>query len=112
MKIFSVDEKEGNHITAFNSHFLLTRLVKTASTTHIGLVFLEPGAKIGFHKAVVPQVLLVLDGEGFVRSDTQDNHPIKKRQAVSWDKDEGHETSTETGLTAIIIEAEEMNISS
>lgn len=109
MKIFSVVEIEGSLITAFESNFHLTRLVKTTSATHISMVSLEPGEKIGFHKAVVPQILLVLDGEGFVRSDTQANHLIKKGQAVSWEKDEGHETSTETGLTAIIIEAEELD---
>ncbi|WP_342527706.1 cupin [Chryseomicrobium sp. FSL W7-1435] len=110
MMVFSIIEKEGDLITAFESNFHLTRLVKTTSATHISMVSLEPGTKIGFHKAVVPQVLLVIDGEGFVRTDTQDNQPIKKGQAVSWDKDEGHETITETGLAAIVIEAEELNL--
>lgn len=108
VKVYSFDKENGKRITAFDSNFFLTRIAKTESATHTGVVFLEPGEIIGFHEAVVPQILLVIEGEGWVRSDTQEKQRIKKGEAVSWAKGEGHETTTEKGLTAVIIEAEEL----
>ncbi|ANU12645.1 hypothetical protein B481_1316 [Planococcus halocryophilus Or1] len=108
MRFYSFNKENGKRITAFNSNFIMTRIAKTESATHTGIVFLNPGETIGFHQAVVPQILLVIEGEGWVRSYTQEKQRIKKGEAVSWAKGEGHETTTENGLTALIIEAEEL----
>ena len=43
-----------------------------------------------------------------MRSDMQEKQRIKKGEGVSWAKGEGHETTTEKGSTALIIEAEEL----
>ncbi|WKA56555.1 cupin [Planococcus shixiaomingii] len=108
MKVYTFEKESGKHITAFNSSFVMTRIARTESATHVGMVFLEPGETIGFHKAVVPQLLLVIEGEGWVRSDMHQKRLIKKGEAVSWTKGEGHETTTESGLTALVIEAEDL----
>lgn len=63
MKVYSFNKENGKRITAFNSNFILTRNAKTESATHTGVVFLEPGEVIGFHQAVVPQILLVIEGK-------------------------------------------------
>ena len=63
MKVYSFNKENGKRITAFDSNFILTRIAKTESATHTGVVFLESGEIIGFHEAVVPQILLVIEGE-------------------------------------------------
>jgi hypothetical protein len=67
---------------------------------------------IGYHQAVVPQLLLVISGEGFVRGEDEAIYSIKAGEAAFWIKDEFHETTTKTGLTAIVIESEELDPSS
>lgn len=109
MIVYSFNKEKGKRITAFDSNFILTRIAKTESATHTRIVFLEPKEIIEFHGAVVPKILLVIEGGGWVRSDTQKKRQrIKKEEAVSGAKGEGHETTTEKGLTALIIEAEEL----
>lgn len=100
MQIFHFTKESGTHITKFNSDFVMSRIVKTEMPAHIGCVHLEAGGVIGYHKAVIPQLLLVVSGEDQVM------HKINKGEAAFWIKGEYHETSTNGGLTAIIIESE------
>ena len=70
---------------------------------------LETQGLVGFHHAVVPQLLLVVNGEGWVRGDDDFKVNVKIGDAVYWAIGEGHETGTDKGLTAIVIESEELN---
>ncbi|MCM3733623.1 cupin [Fictibacillus nanhaiensis] len=109
MKIFNFNKEVGKHITKFDSDFVISRIIQTDKPAHIGCMHLEKDGFIGYHQAVVPQLLLVVGGEGFVRGEDDAFHPIKAGEAAFWIKDEYHETSTKTGLTAIVIESEELN---
>ncbi len=106
MKIFQFSKESGFHITKFNSDFVMSRIVKTEKPSHIGCVHLQAGGVIGFHQAVVPQLLLVVSGAGEVCGEDKVIHKVKTGDAVFWIKGEYHETSTNGGLTAIIIESE------
>lgn len=86
----------------------MSRIVKTEKPTQIGCMHLEANGIVGFHQAVIPQLLIVVDGEGWVRSDNELKVNIKSNDVVFWGKGEGHETATATGLTAIVIESEEL----
>ena len=46
-----------------------------------------------------------MEGQGWVRGDADEKHAIKGGQAAFWENDEWHESGTETGMTAVIIEA-------
>ena len=55
------------------------------------------------------QVLLaVVEGTGWVSGEDGEPHPISAGEAAFWDADEERETWTDVGLTAIVIEAEEL----
>jgi quercetin dioxygenase-like cupin family protein len=84
----------------------MSRIVKTEKPTQIGCMHLEANGIVGFHQAVISQLLIVVDGEGWVRSDNELKINIKANDIVIWGKGEGHETATATGLTAIGIESE------
>lgn len=62
---------------------------------------LEPGGRIGMHPADVPQILAVIEG-----SARANGRALAPGQAVYWEQGEEHETTTEDGLTAVIIEGE------
>lgn len=109
LEFFRFDKEIGKKVTQFDSNFIMSRIIKTENTVQIGCMHLEADGIIGFHKAVVPQLLLIVAGEGAVRSDGKPKTTVKAGDAVFWEKGEGHETSTKSGLTAIVIEGEELN---
>lgn len=67
---------------------------------------LAPGGRIGRHPADVPQILAVLEGSGEVSGADGVSEPIGTGEAVFWPQGEEHETTSATGLTALIIEGE------
>lgn len=67
---------------------------------------LAPGGRIARHPAVLPQILAVLEGEGLVSGGDAEFLPIRSGEAVYWSAGEEHETVSDHGLTALIVEAE------
>lgn len=53
-------------------------------------------------------MLLIVNGEGWVRGEKSGIVKVRTGDAVYWKKGEGHETTTDTGLAAIVIESEEL----
>ena len=108
MKIFDFSEKVGKQITAFQSNFIMSKIVKHQGNIHIGAMHLKENGIIGYHEAVVSQLLLIVDGEGYVCGANKEKVKVEAGQAVFWEKGEFHETSTEKGLMAIVMEAEDL----
>ncbi|MGG1343896.1 cupin [Bacillus thuringiensis] len=108
MKIFDFSEKMGKQISAFQSNFIMSKIVNHQGNVHIGAMHLQENGIIGYHEAVVSQLLLIMDGEGYVCGADKEKVKIRAGQAVFWEKGEFHETSTEHGLLAIIMEAENL----
>lgn len=106
MKIFDFSEKVGEHISAFQSNFIMSKILKHQGNIHIGSMHLQENGIIGYHEAVVSQLLLIVDGEGYVCGADKEKVKVEAGQAVFWEKGELHETSTEKGLMAIVIESE------
>lgn len=104
---FSIDS--GKKISHFNSNFIMSRVIQTDKATNIACMHLEEDGVIGYHQAVVPQLLLVIAGEGYVRNDKDEYFKVQSGDAVFWEKDEWHETKSEKSLTAIVIESAELN---
>ena len=69
-----------------------------------------PGGRIARHPATVPQLLAVVDGSGWVSGDDGVETPISTGEAVIWRQGEEHETRSDTGLTAVIIEGEGLRL--
>ncbi|EJQ82981.1 MULTISPECIES: cupin [Bacillus] len=108
MKIFDFSEKSGKRISVFQSNFIMSKIVNHQGNVHIGAMHLQENGIIGYHEAVVSQLLLIMDGEGYVCGADKEKVKIRAGQAVFWEKGEFHETSTEHGLLAIIMEAENL----
>lgn len=109
MKIYQFTQDTGKPISAFSSDFILSRIIQTDGKTHIGCIYLGPQGVIGYHQAACPQLLLVMSGEGYVRGEEEEFTAVQAGQAVFWEQDEWHETRTDSGLTAIIIEGNSLN---
>lgn len=109
MQIFRFGRETGTSVKHFDSNFIMSRIVVTEKPTHIGCMHLESNGVIGFHQATVRQLLLIVAGEGWVRGDAPEALPVGVGDAIFWDADEEHETKTDTGLMAIVIESEGLN---
>lgn len=108
MKIYSFNKDNGKEIRKFNSDFKMSRIIQTKAEAHIGCMHLDENGVIGFHQALVPQLLLIVSGEGYVRGEIDEYVKVHPGEAVFWKKGEWHETKTDAGLTAIVIESEEL----
>ncbi len=110
MKLLAFETSQ--EITQFKSSgAMIGGVARCSGATRISVLELEPGGVVGMHDAAVPQLLLVLDGRASVRSG--DNPPIEiaQGQGVLWELGEPHETASgETGLTAIVVEAESLDV--
>lgn len=107
MKIYRFDREVARPIPAFESlNAYMARGVRSTAPTQIGCFYLEPGGVIGYHQATCAQLLLVVQGEGWVRADGTDRVAVKAGDAIFWAPGEWHETGTETGLVALPVESE------
>lgn len=108
MEFYRFGKEAGKSITRFDSSFIMSRIIHTEKPAHIGCMHLEANGVIGYHQAVVPQLLLVVAGEGYVRGEQPEYVRVGAGDAVYWAKGEWHETKTENGLTAIVIESDDL----
>ena len=67
---------------------------------------LAPGGRIARHPATTPQVLAVVEGSGRVSGDDGVFEAIAAGEAVFWAAGEEHETESEGGMTALVLEAD------
>ena len=109
MEFYKFSKDSGKRVSKFNSDFIMSRVIQTDKATNIGCMHLEENGVIGYHQAAVPQLLVVIAGEGYVCNDKEKHIKVQSGDAVFWEKDEWHETKTGKGLTAIVIEGVELN---
>ncbi|WP_405097082.1 cupin [Oceanobacillus sp. FSL H7-0719] len=108
MEFYKFSKDNGKKVSKFNSDFIMSHIIQTNKPTNIGCMHLDENGIVGYHQAVVPQLLLILKGEGYVRNEQDEYFKVESGEAVFWGKDEWHETKTEVGLTAIVVESEEL----
>ncbi|WP_046213568.1 cupin domain-containing protein [Paenibacillus wulumuqiensis] len=111
MKIYNFGSETGKNIESFNSkNLIMTRILKETKDTHIGCMYIGENGIVGLHQAPVPQLLLVVSGEGTVKGKENKEFSIRAGFAAYWEAQEWHETKTETGLTAIVFEGESLDL--
>jgi quercetin dioxygenase-like cupin family protein len=66
---------------------------------------LPPGGVIGLHQATGPQLLAVVEGKGWFRGRDGERTSVGAGDAIFWDEGDWHETGTDAGLIAIVIES-------
>jgi len=112
MKIYRFGSEVGKSIDTYGSSgFAISRIAHLSDETVINCAYLEANGVIGYHQTVIPQLFLVVQGEGWVRGKSPEKVSIEAGHAAYWEKGEWHESGTETGMTAIIIESVNFNLS-
>ncbi len=107
MQIFRFDAQAGRVIDRFGSiNVVLASIAHLTAEAHVRCMHLGPGGLVGRHPAATPQLFLVMQGEGWVCGESSERIPIAAGRAAFWQKNEWHESSTDTGMMAIVIESE------
>ncbi|HLR72442.1 MAG TPA: cupin [Pseudogracilibacillus sp.] len=109
MEFYKFAKEDSIKVSKFNSDFIMSRIIQTDEPTNIGCMHLDANGVVGYHQAKVPQLLLVVNGEGYVRNDIEKYFKVRPGDAVFWERDEWHETKSDKGLTAIVVEGVELN---
>jgi quercetin dioxygenase-like cupin family protein len=110
MKIFRFDAGVGRRIEQFGStNLVLSGVARLTAEAQVSCMYIGPGGTVGYHPAVTPQLVLVVQGEGWVRGETAQQVPIRAGQAAFWQAGEGHASGSAAGMTAIVIESRGLN---
>jgi quercetin dioxygenase-like cupin family protein len=111
MRLYSFGAADGRPITHFGSERLtITGIVRVAGgDVQVGCMHLEPGGRVGAHQATTRQLFLVVRGEGWVRGPEPEHTAITADQAAFWETGEEHESGSETGMVALVIEGDTLD---
>jgi quercetin dioxygenase-like cupin family protein len=110
VRIYRCDETTGHAITQFGStNVVISGIVRTEGPLQIGRMQLGPGGVVGYHQAMGPQLFLVVNGEGWVRGEGPERHAITAGQAAYWKDGEWHESGSEHGMVAVVIEGDTLD---
>ena len=99
----------GRTIEAFGSAAAsvtgLSRDVRQVVVIRIGA-----GGHLGRHPAVCEQLFLVIEGSGWVTGQDGERVPIATGEAAVWTEGEEHESGTDEGMAALVVEAESFDV--
>jgi quercetin dioxygenase-like cupin family protein len=75
---------------------------------HVVCIRLGAGGVLGRHPAPVDQLFVVVEGEGWATGGDGERVPVAAGSAIYWDAGEEHESGSDAGLTAIVVESERL----
>lgn len=86
------------------------KLGRSTDEAHLDVVYLDAGGVLGEHEAPTPQLFIVVDGAGWVSSADGEQREVSAGIAILWSKGELHTSGTATGMTAVIVQALELEM--
>lgn len=113
MRIFRFDAEVAYPITQHDSkNVAMGRGVRFSGhdgQVQVGCFHIAPGGVVGYHQATFKQLLMVVQGSGWVRGAEPERTPISAGQAAFWDTGEWHESGSESGMIAIVVESDALD---
>jgi quercetin dioxygenase-like cupin family protein len=77
---------------------------------HVVVISIGPGGLVGRHPAGADQLFLVVSGSGWVSGPDGQRVALRAGEAVVWSAGEEHESGSDEGLTALVVEAEQLDV--
>lgn len=105
MTLYNFEPQPDMSVTRYGSRNLTIQpLLRVAHETMLHCMVLAANGLVGYHQTVSNQLFMVVAGEGWVRGESEQEHPISAGQAAFWQAGEWHAARTDRGLTALVIE--------
>lgn len=108
MEFFRFDSGISREITQFSSHNASISPILRNTTATVGCIHLKENSVLGMHPAACPQLFLIVDGEGWIKTARGEQIAVEKGTAVFWTEGEEHESGSYLGMTAIVIEGPDL----
>ncbi len=85
-------------------------LVRSASLGRhaVSVLHIGPGGLVGRHPAPLDQIVAVVAGAGWVSGEDDVRSEVRAGQAVVFDAGEEHEIGSADGMTAFVVEADDL----
>lgn len=110
MTLYNFEPLPGMSVTRYDSHNLSIRpLLRVERKTMLHCIVLAAKGLVGYHQTVSNQLFMVVAGSGWVRGESDQEHPISVGQVAFWQAGEWHAARTDRGLTAIVIEGSDVS---
>lgn len=106
MRVISLDAVPRRTVDAHGSSGFTLGALGLTTDAHLVVVSLRAGGVIGRHPAAGRQVLVVVSGDALVSGSSGDPVSLGPGEAAVWEPNELHETRSETGLTALVVEGD------
>lgn len=87
-------------------NMVVSRIACPESWGQIACYHFAGNARYGLRQVILPQLFLVVTGEGWVRSEEAERIALEAGQAMFWEAGEWLEAGSETGMTVIVVEGE------
>jgi quercetin dioxygenase-like cupin family protein len=82
---------------------------RLAGDAHAVVIEVSPGGVVARHQAVVAQLYVVVRGSGWVSGADGLRMPIGAGDAVLWEAGEEHESGSDEGMTALVVESDSLD---
>ena len=89
---------------------LSARVRRLAREAHVVVIEIGPGGVVARHPTVVAQLFVVVRGSGWVSGADGERQEIRAGEAVLWEPGEEHESGSDDGMTALVVEAESLAV--
>ena len=106
MRVIRLDAVPRRGIESPGSAGLTVGALGITADAHLVVVRLRPRGVIGRHPAAARQLLAVVSGDATVSGHDGVTVEIGPGQAAVWEPNEPHETRSEHGLTALVVEGD------
>lgn len=88
---------------------IISRIVSLDDRTAINAVYIHPNESIRQQQVMLQRLFLLVEGKGWIKNESDKKYALQEGQAVFLEKAELHEAGTESGVTAVIIEGENID---
>ncbi len=106
MRVLSLDAVPRRLLDAHGSTGCAVGGLGLTADAHLVVVTVRPGGTVGRHPAAGRQLLVVVSGDATVSGGDGESVDLGPGQAAVWEPGEAHETRSEGGLTAFVVEGD------
>ena len=85
------------------------RVRRLAAEARAVVIEIAAGGVVARHPAVGSQLFVVVSGSGWVSGADGEREAIRAGEAVLWDQGEEHESGSDEGMKALVLEAESLD---
>ena len=83
---------------------------RLSAGAHAVVIEVEPGGIVGRHPTGAVQLFAVVRGSGWVAGSDGRREAIGAGEVVVWETGEEHESGSDEGMTALVVEADSLDV--